>query len=108
MAKTPEKKNRQWIVERVPFARRNDNSRFYNARAWRKVSKSYRLQYPICECDECKELNRVLPAEVVDHTRGLQFLLDNGLDPYNFNELKSMNHLCHNKKSGRDAHKTRG
>lgn len=105
MAKSPNKIKRHWVVERVSFARRNDNSKFYNARRWRKVSKQYRLINPICECNECKKLNRVLPAEVVDHKRGLQYLLDNGIDPYEYKELQSMNHLCHNKKSGRDAHK---
>ena len=35
-------------------------------------------------------------------------MLDNNLDPYNDNELQSMAHQCHNRKSGRDAHKSRG
>jgi hypothetical protein len=53
-------------------------------------------------------LNRVRPAQVADHKRGLQFLLDNGLDPYDLKELQSMSHECHNKKSGRDSHKKKG
>ena len=46
------------------------------------------------------------PAHVCDHKRGLQFLLDNNIDPYNWDELQSGCHSCHNKKSGRDSRKT--
>jgi hypothetical protein len=49
----------------------------------------------------------VKEGHVADHIRGLQFLLDAGLDPYSFNELQTMNNSCHNKKSGRDAHKNK-
>lgn len=108
MPSKPKNIKRPWVVERVAFGRRNDNSKFYNARKWRKISKLKREQDPLCECDECKSLNRVRAADVADHTRGLQFLLDNGLDPYDLKELKSMSHQCHNKKSGRDSHKNRG
>jgi hypothetical protein len=108
MPNKPTNKTRPWVSERIPFARRVDNSKFYNARKWRKISKLKRTLNPICECDECTELGRVLSSDVADHTRGLQFLLDHNLDPYDLNELKSMNHKCHNQKSGRDSHKNRG
>lgn len=108
MPNRPKRKQRPWQRERIPFARRtNDNYDFYNSTKWRKKSKLYRDAHPFCECDDCVENNLVKPAEVVDHTRGLQFLLDNGLDPFDDNELNSMSHLCHNKKSGKDAHKNK-
>lgn len=105
MAKKPELKKRPWIEDRKPFARRRDNSKFYNSRKWRKISKLKRELNPFCECDECKSIGRIRPAEVADHIRGLQFLLDRGLDPYDLRELQSMSRECHNKKSGRDAHR---
>lgn len=108
MANKPERKKRPWVAERVAFGRRNDNSKFYNSRKWRKISKLKRELNPLCECEECVRLERVRSADVADHTRGLQFLLDNGLDPYDLKELKSMNHACHNKKSGRDSHRKHG
>lgn len=108
MANKPERKKRHWVAERVAFGRRNDNSKFYNSRKWRKISKLKRELNPLCECEECVRLERVRSADVADHTRGLQFLLDNGLDPYDLKELKSMNHQCHNKKSGRDSHRRHG
>lgn len=108
MPSKPDNIKRPWVQERVAFGRRKDNSKFYNSRKWRKVSKLKRELNPLCECDECVRLGRVRQADVADHTRGLQFLLDNGLDPYDLKELKSMNHSCHNKKSGRDSHSNRG
>lgn len=108
MPNRPNKIKRHWVADRVAFGRRKDNSKFYNSRKWRKVSKLKRELNPLCECDECEALGRVRTADVADHTRGLQYLLDNGLDPYDLKELKSMNHQCHNKKSGRDAHSNKG
>ncbi|MCG7502412.1 hypothetical protein MHM83_11060 [Tenacibaculum sp. Mcav3-52] len=108
MPKAPTPKRKPWQEERVSHGRRlHDNSKFYNGRPWRKVSKAYRSENPLCECKECKELERVLPAQVVDHVKGLQYLLDNNLDPYDWKELQSMNKKCHDKKSGRDAHKNK-
>lgn len=99
-------KKKFWQELRVVQGRRlHDNSKFYNARRWRKVSKAYKAAHPLCECSDCVVNELVKSSDVADHIRGLQFLLDNGLDPYDWKELQSMNSSCHNKKSGRDAHK---
>jgi 5-methylcytosine-specific restriction protein A len=107
MATSPKKVNRPWVKEKVVFERPVDFSWFYNDRKWRKVSKAYREQNPICECDECKLSNTVKPAQVCDHIKGLKYLLDNGLNPYDFKELQSMSNECHNKKSGKESHRSR-
>jgi hypothetical protein len=99
MAKSPPKIQRSWKPERVEFERPIDLSWFYNQWKWKKASKAYRLANPICECDDCKTNEIVRPAEVCDHKKGLKHLLDNGLDPFDWNELQSMSKLCHNKKS---------
>lgn len=102
----PKPKRKPWHQERVVHGRRlHDNSKFYNARAWRKTSKAYRVENPLCECEDCDLLVVAKPSQVVDHKRGLQFLLDNNIDPYDWKELQSMSKKCHDKKSGRDAHK---
>lgn len=103
MGKEPKKVNRPWMQERKAFERPVDLSWFYNQRRWRNVSKLYRQSHPLCECKECKQLQRTLPAEVVDHVRGLKFLLDNNIDPYDEKELQSMSKKCHNKKSGSES-----
>ena len=108
MPNLPTAKKKPWQEERVVQGRRlHDNSKFYNARKWRKVSKAYKSANPLCECNECKVSGLVKEGHVADHIRGLQFLLDAGLDPYSSNELQTMNNSCHNKKSGRDAHKNK-
>lgn len=100
MANAPKNIKRIWKPERIAFERPVDLSWFYNQWKWKKVSKVYRLQNPLCECDDCKKGEVILPAEVCDHVLGLKFLLDNNLDPFDFKQLKSMSKKCHNKKSG--------
>lgn len=103
MPSKPENKKLWWVKERVPFGRRKDNTKFYNATRWRKTSAAYRDANPTCE--ECKRNNRVGPAQVCDHIKGLDYLLRNNLDPYNWDELQSLCHPCHNSKSGKESHK---
>lgn len=102
MPSNPKKINRQYVPERVAFSRPVDMSWFYNQAKWRKVSKAYRAANPICECKECFANGIVKPAEVCDHKKGLKFLLDNNIDPYDWKELQSMSRECHNKKSGKE------
>ena len=91
-----------WKPERTPFGRRKDNSKFYNSRKWRKVSIAYRKAHPFCEMD-CKDQGIVTGADVCDHRAGLDNIINAGRDPYDWNELQSGCHRCHNKKSGREA-----
>ncbi|MEM9685350.1 MAG: HNH endonuclease [Bacteroidota bacterium] len=106
MPNKPKKRPRPWKPERKPFARERSFYRFYNSSRWRKFSKSYRDKHPLCLI--CKKEGRVGPADVVDHIKGLGYLLDNGLDPYDEGECQSLCHPCHNKKSGRQAHGYKG
>lgn len=105
MAKRPEKVVRSWVKPAVAFNREVSYQDFYNARKWRNTSKAYREAHPVCECDECKVSEVVKKADVCDHIKGLGYLLKNGLDPYDWNELQSMSHACHNKKSGSESWK---
>ena len=104
----PVPKKKPWSEERKVQGRRlHDHSKFYNSRRWRKVSAAYKKENPLCECEECKSKGLIKEANVTDHIRGLSFLLNNGIDPYDFKELQAMNSSCHNKKSGREAHKSK-
>ena len=100
MAKAPQIIKRSWKPERVAFERPVDLSWFYNQWKWKKTSKAYRLAHPICECKDCQLNDIVKPAQVCDHIKGLAYLLDNNLNPFDWNELQSMSKECHNKKSG--------
>ncbi len=79
---------------------RNQYTKLYNGRQWRKMSIAYRKQNPLCEM-ECKSNGLLKPAKVVDHIkphRGDLKLF------YDWNNLQSACHRCHNRKSGREAH----
>lgn len=102
MPNRPKKIRRPWRPERIPFGRRKDNSAFYNDRKWRKVSRAYREANPFCA--ECERNGKVSAADVADHKKGLQYLLDNDMDPYDWEELEGLCHPCHNSKSGKQAH----
>lgn len=96
-----------WVQERQAFGRRKDNSKFYNARKWRKVAKAYRSANPLCEM-ECKREGRVSSADVCDHRDGLDNIIKAGRDPYDWTELQSGCHKCHNRKSGRESSRIKG
>ena len=98
----PKNISRSYKPERKDFERPVDLSWFYNQWKWKKTSKAYRLANPLCECNDCKVNETVKPAQVCDHVRGLKFLLDNSLNPFDFNELQSMAKECHNRKSGKE------
>lgn len=106
MPKKPENIKRPWVAERAAFSRSKDNSKFYNSYKWRKTSKAYRLKNPLCECLECKRDSKVKPAEVVNHKKGLNYLIENNIDPFNWDELESMAADCHNRFSGMQRHGT--
>lgn len=106
MPNKPENIKASWVPERIAFGRRKDNSKFYNARKWRNTAARHKEANPLCA--ECLRNNKNTLVKQTDHIRGLQFLLDNGLDPYADEELESACTSCHNKKSGRDAHKKGG
>ncbi len=90
------------MQERKAFGRRKDNSKFYNSRKWRKFATAYREKHPYCVTCDAEGLAG--PANVCDHIRGLDWLLEQGLDPLNEVEVQSQCTPCHNKKSGREAH----
>ena len=105
MAKAPQNIKRNYIPERKAFERPTDFTWFYNQRKSRNTAKAYRESNPICECKDCKANDVVKPAQVCDHILGIKFLLDNNVNPYDWNELLSMSKECHNKKSGSERGK---
>jgi len=102
MPNAPKKIKRSWVPERKPFSRPVDFSWFYNQTKWRKFSKKYRQNNPICV--ECEAKGIVSPAEVCDHIDGIKTILKEGRDPMDEKECQSLCHPCHNSKSGREAH----
>lgn len=105
MPTAPKKIKRSWVPERKPFARPVDFSWFYNQTKWRKFSKQYRAKHPVCV--ECEKQGLVSPAEVCDHIDGIETILKENRDPFDENEVQSLCHVCHNKKSGKESAKNK-
>lgn len=84
---------RQYDNERGTAAQRG-----YDAR-WRKARILFLRRHPICECDECKRLGRILPATVVDHIKPHKG------DPKLFwdkNNWQAMAKSCHDRKTAKE------
>lgn len=93
-------KKPSWVSERPSQERRKeDDQKFYNSRPWRRTSKRYRIQNPLCA--ECERNGLVTSADCVDHIRPIQ----QGGAKWNWDNLQSLCHSCHAKKSGKEAHK---
>ncbi|MAM27446.1 MAG: hypothetical protein CMC13_00330 [Flavobacteriaceae bacterium] len=102
MPKQSKKLRPNWVPKREKHQRLVDNYDFYNSSKWRRTSLAYRSVNKTCEL-ECKDLGIVGPADVCDHKEQLQIILEQGRDPYDWNELQSGCKKCHAKKSGEES-----
>jgi len=66
---------------------------------WRQYSKQYRVENPLCVCDECKERVVPLPSEVVDHIKPHKGNIKLFWDETNH---QAMAKVCHDKKTVRE------
>ena len=68
---------------------------FYKTKDWIEVSKQYRRMNPICEyCHQEK-------ARIVHHNPSLIYLIQNDLNPYDWEYLFSICWSCHEKEHKR-------
>lgn len=65
----------------------------YQNHIWRKVSKRFRIDNPLCA--KCQENGLTRPSEVVDHIKPI----NQGGDPWNPANFQALCVECHNKKS---------
>lgn len=59
---------------------------------WVKVRSIKLSQNPLCECNRCKEMGRILVADTVHHVEPVETHPELRLDIQN---LESMSHRCH-------------
>lgn len=71
---------------------------FYKSRAWRKLSQSYRLRFPVCE--DCLKRDLYVKADVVDHIVPIRADWTKRLDESN---LQSLCNGCHWRKTQADV-----
>lgn len=76
--------------------------KFYGSRVWQKLRAAYIAKHPLC-C-MCMEVNRVVPADVVDHIVERR---DGGADT-DWNNLQSLCHACHNDKTQQERRRRHG
>lgn len=86
---------RPWMSERKAHGRRQKpNQALYNSTRWRTLARQHKAANPFCVvCD-------VAPVEVTDHIVPVNQC--GGM--WAWDNLQSLCHKCHNKKSGREAH----
>jgi len=95
------KKKRPWSPEPKPqqTGRKDDHSKFYNSRAWRKDAKAFLDKHPLCA--ECRQEGKVTPATVSDHTKPIRL----GGDPWSWENRQALCTHHHAVKSGKERHK---
>jgi 5-methylcytosine-specific restriction protein A len=74
-------------------------SRGYGYR-WQQYTKVFLREHPLCECEECLEQGRVLPATDVDH----RIPVSGSADPlfWDPNNHQALAHECHSRKTARE------
>lgn len=84
------------ICKPKPFENINkENHSFYNSYAWRKLSKQFKKENPLCI--QCLQNGRTTPTNITDHIKPI----DKGGNKWDLNNLQPLCHQCHNRKSGR-------
>lgn len=71
----------------------------YNSERWRKARLYFLRLHPLCECEDCKRLDRLVPATVVDHKvphKGDYTLF------WDTNNWKAMAKRCHDRKTAKE------
>ena len=88
---------RPWIPEKKSHeGYRHHNTKFYQSTAWRKLRAEKLRQNPICE--QCIRIGLIIPAQVVDHI----VPINKGGAALDIDNLQSLCHPCHNRKSAMD------
>ncbi len=96
MPKIPLKqKRRGYMPVKKRFNMSKPNMQFYNSKKWQNTRKAYYSQNPLCEA--CKENDLIVAGEVVDHIKEI----NDGGARFDFENLKTLCHPCHNSKSGK-------
>lgn len=117
MNRSYNKKRRPWELKpreynRLPGqGRKSTNQWFYQSKPWKIIRKIKLQMDPFCQCERCKIMGRTQEANTVDHIIPINpvdpFDTQGGKygEPLELENLMSMTTRCHNRKSGKEAHK---
>lgn len=84
--------------EKMDYARTGRGSLIYDTQAWRRLSNKKRTVDPFCE--DCLDNGKYVIANVVDHIVEVK---DDISLAYVWNNLRSLCHACHNKKTANES-----
>lgn len=79
------------------YKRDKDSEAFYNSSPWRKLSKEYRINHPLCEL--CLSIGIYTPAQMVDHIVPIR----QGGARLDESNLQSLCYRCHEAKSKKEG-----
>jgi len=79
--------------------RTTDNKKFYQSSAWSQVRLQQLMREPLCRL--CQSIGFDTPATTIDHITPIE----DGGSKTDSSNLQSLCSSCHNRKSGREAHK---
>lgn len=93
-----------WWIKRAnkpvdPFSQRAKFQRFYQSAKWQRTRLIKLAESPLCEM--CISTGLTVPAYHVDHKIPLAEYYSKRLD---FDNLQSLCHSCHSKKTKREGH----
>ena len=80
----------------------HDGKNIYHTYKWKKLRQSYAEKNPLCE--HCLRYDILTPVNVVDHV----VEIEDGGEPYDYNNLQSLCHSCHNRKTTQERKKRDG
>lgn len=88
-------------AETFNYKRKTSTQRGYNSR-WRKASKMFLKEHPLCECEECVKYGRLKTANVVHHIVPHRGNYELFWDDRNW---QAMNKRCHDRHTFRETRK---
>lgn len=102
MPKAPKSLKLPFLKKARAFSRNTrSNQAFYNSSSWRKYSKLFRADNPLCI--QCSKEGRTTASEVVDHITPINL----GGSRFSEDNLQALCHRCHNSKSAKESHYNR-
>jgi 5-methylcytosine-specific restriction protein A len=78
---------------------RPDYHAWYNSNRWRQSRVHFLQLHPLCECEDCRRLNRLLSATIVDHKIPHKGNYNLFWDTSNW---QAMAKSCHDRKSAKE------
>ena len=91
---TPQKQNKQ--AEQKNWLKDKEHEKFYNSKAWRHLSLSYKMKHPVCEVEGCNQqsyyTDNIIP-------------MSQGGDEWNEDNFQALCKSCNGSKTAKQSSK---